>query len=126
MTRTSFGPELSKAGERDGTSFSLSFCRRFPRSFPRLINKQTSEQKKTIEQTIEQTNKQLHLTCRLQELQNWLKEIPCHGIEQTPCGTERLDEGIIRAIENQVNVLAVVINFVVVGVVDADDDDLIE
>ena len=41
---------------------------------------------------------------RLQELQNWLKELPCHGIEQTPCGTERLDEGIIRAIEDQVDV----------------------
>ena len=33
-----------------------------------------------------------------------MKEIPCHGIEQTACGTERLDEGIIRAVENLVDV----------------------
>ena len=33
-----------------------------------------------------------------------MKELPCHGIEQTPCGTERLDEGIVRAIEEQVDV----------------------
>ena len=49
-------------------------------------------------------NSSVFSTIRLQELQNWMKELPCHGIEQTPCGTERLDEGIVRAIEEQVDV----------------------